>query len=522
VYNKAKNAYHSVCAHSAGASFYDAGIEVMDTCDDILDKRTDFSGRQGIYAGVTCPTGTNIAVTDCWGGKPFNDRQVGKYVRTYSIKDQSENVATIYRTFHNVDMTAPVIKLFGKSLETFEASRDVEYTDQGAKCIDYVDGDISHNVEVSGEIVNMKVPGTYHLRYDCQDNNGNMAIHKLRDIVIEDTECPYVSLIGKSQVFVEAGFPYSDAGATATDTLDGDISARVRTVGDTVDTAEAFYYAKSCAEIKKVAAKPPRDVKQGGHIIHASTVKVTDGQYYITTTTTVSGTKKTEAVVATCNFATGTTFFPLNAQRAAQNNKVVHLNPEDKYVARYPTCEEYGFVPFKNPTKGDEQFAKMIFPEYDLVVKAGVKTDMRLCTKAASDSFGSNLSDVQMPRLRAETGKYIIRYFVHDLADNGQCTSTFPVRTVVVEDTLPPVLTLTYKGKIINKRNDLSNPASHEIGLNKVQPGYGNPHYGLPQYGLMAETAANNGWIIAAVASAVAGVALMGYSAKKTTTQVPV
>lgn len=71
-------------------------------------------------------------------------------------------------------------------------------------------------------------------------------------------------------------------------------------------------------------------------------------------------------------------------------------------------------------------------------------------------------------------------------------------RTVVVEDTLKPVISLKYKGTKV------------------------------PQAGLsvkwMAETASSsvNGWIIGSVASAVTGLALLGFSARKTEVPVPV
>jgi hypothetical protein len=573
VYNKAKSAYHSVCAHSAGDSFYDPGIEVADECDDLLNDRTDFSGRKGIFKGVVCPVNdVNLATktsTDCWGGRVFDDKKVGKFVRTYSVLDASKNAKEVRRTFHVVDMTEPTIKLEGSDVETFEASRDVEYTDQGAKCQDYVDGDISHNVEVSGEIVNMKVPGTYHLQYDCQDNNGNMAVQKYRKIIIEDNSCPYLTRTGPEKVYVEAGFPYEDQGATATDTLDGDITARVRSVGNTVTNAQAFYYAKSCQEIKEIAQKKnynKRDSKTGSvgakHNLH-------DGQYYITTETNINGEKKTEAVVVTCNFQTGTTFFPLNANRAARDThgaSVVideHSHDqitlqEEKYANVYPTCEEYGFERFASVKSDDKQFAKTQFPSYDLMIKKSMHSDLLLCTKKASKfNVNAQPSGTQGFQLRAETGTYVITYYVHDLANNGQCPGELATakRTVVVEDTLPPVISLKYKNQMIRgsvkapvadaivprtgfadykdgNGEDFRNPAELKVGAYKAANGndYVTPvhkratfaHYGNPQFGLMAQVATTNGWLIAAVASGIAGVALFSFSASKSTATVPV
>lgn len=532
-----KGETHSVCAHAAGTdTFYDSGIEVEDDCDTVLDTRDakgDFSGDNGIYAKAACPAENK----NCWNGKPFDDRKVGKYVRTYRVKDASGNVGKASRTFHVVDMGAPIVKLIGNSVETFEASRDVEYTDQGAKCNDYVDGDISHNVEVSGEIVNMKIPGTYKLQYDCQDNNGNMAQRMFRDIVIQDTECPYVKLTGKPDVMVEAGFPYEDAGATATDTLDGDITGRIRQVGNTVDTAEAFYYAKSCAEIKHLANTP--DFKKKWDKKHGRTaVEVNSGSYYITTDTKFN---KKEAVVVTCNMQTGTTFFALDAvshtdyshslETLSEDEEPLSKDVDNKFKARYPTCKDYGFVPFTVPVtadeKKDQEFAKLMFPKFDFAPTE--PSDRRLCTKASDQEFWrtDRNKKTHTPQLRAEVGTYIIHYFVHDVADNQQCTNTWVTRTVTVVDTLAPVLSLKYKGKVLTaSKSGHKNPAQNKVGEYDAKvphPKYGFTKYGNAQLDLMAEATATNGWLIAAVASGIAGVALFGFSLKKSAnTPVPV
>merc|ERR1719421_592064 len=116
---------------------------------------------------------------------------------------------------------------------TFEATRDSEYTDTGATCQDFVDGELSHAVEVSGEVVNMRIPGTYQINYDCQDLSRN----------------PAITLLGAETNYVESGFPYVDAGATATDSLDGDITQYIWTDGNTVTTQNAFYNQRSCGGI---------------------------------------------------------------------------------------------------------------------------------------------------------------------------------------------------------------------------------------------------------------------------------
>lgn len=106
----------------------------------------------------------------------------------------------------------------------------------------------------------------------------------------------------------------------------------------------------------------------------------------------------------------------------------------------------------------------------------------------------------------AETGKYIVRYAVADKAGNVQCA--VGKRTVIVSDTLPPVIALKLNGKLIHTSGtkNLGNPAFDA----KVNP--------FLAEGLMEEqTSSVNGWVIGAVASAVTGVALLGFASKSST-----
>merc|ERR1711966_427752 len=71
-----------------------------------------------------------------------------------------------------------------------EASRDNNYVDAGATCSDMVDGNISQDVEVSGDVVNMAAVGTYKINYNCEDSAGQTAIQATRTVVVQDTTCP--------------------------------------------------------------------------------------------------------------------------------------------------------------------------------------------------------------------------------------------------------------------------------------------------------------------------------------------
>merc|ERR1712188_134344 len=141
-----------------------------------------------------------------------------------------------------------------------------------------------------------------------------------------------------------------------------------------------------------------------------------------------------------------------------------------------------------------------------------------------------------------------------------------PVRDVTVVDTLPPVITLDipadhgvpaaqqvseWRQHPVGTTNvnrfgtplNYKNPAGSSINLNHHVGNYGNPFiqdadkskHGYSAFGaagdhanyagnFMAEetSTTTNGWVLGAVASAVTGLALLGYSAKKPTAVVTV
>merc|ERR1711966_257888 len=160
-------------------------------------------------------------------GTEFNMLKPGTYWLKYTCKDEADLSTTACRTFINVDKTRPVITVLEAANHNdgtwhVEASRDNNYVDAGATCSDMVDGNISQDVEVSGDVVNMAAVGTYKINYNCEDSAGQTAIQATRTVVVQDTTCPTCKIPGGSDtITVEASFPYTEEASTCTDTLDG-------------------------------------------------------------------------------------------------------------------------------------------------------------------------------------------------------------------------------------------------------------------------------------------------------------
>jgi hypothetical protein len=193
----------------------------------IIHYSQDSFKEPGVQRADTCDT-SKLTVSKKWN-KAFNERKIGDYVRTYTVNDASGNTCKTQRVYSVVDNKIPklVIKpATGKGdVITLEASNSAVYTDQGATCTDHVDGSLNKAIETVGATsVNLKIPGTYKINYDCQDLSGNMAPQLTRSITVQDTIRPTLTLTGAKYIKRESGFAYTDAGAVAVDSLNGRIT----------------------------------------------------------------------------------------------------------------------------------------------------------------------------------------------------------------------------------------------------------------------------------------------------------
>ena len=89
----------------------------------------------------------------------------------------------------------PVITLIGDATQHVTVSSTLPYTDPGASAVDASGTVISHLVEVSGQVVNRNVAGTYIITYNVTDTNGNSAVEVLRTVIVggSSSSDPYIS-----------------------------------------------------------------------------------------------------------------------------------------------------------------------------------------------------------------------------------------------------------------------------------------------------------------------------------------
>ena len=226
-------------------------IAVPDTTKPIItllgeSSITIYEGSSYTDAGATAndnidgDISANIVVNN-----PVVSNTIGEYTVTYNVKDSSENEAEeVTRTVKVIavpDTTKPIITLLGESSITiYEGS---SYTDAGATANDNIDGDISANIVVNNPVVSNTI-GEYTVTYNVKDSSENEAEEVTRTvkvIAVPDTTKPIITLLGESSITIYQGSTYSDAGATASDNIDGDISANI-VVNNPVDTTTLGSY----------------------------------------------------------------------------------------------------------------------------------------------------------------------------------------------------------------------------------------------------------------------------------------
>jgi hypothetical protein len=193
-----------------GDPYLDAGATVTDTCDSTVEVETDNPVEPGVP---------------------------GVYTVLYDATDASGNEAgQAFRTVTVVDTTAPEITLLGGSDITVECG--VPYNEPGAVVSDTCENDLDFIVTGT---VNSSAPGNYTLVYSASDSAGNVAETVTRIVRVADNAIPVITLNGASTVNVECGGTYTEAGATASDNCEGDLSEAI-VISGSVNTNVAGTY----------------------------------------------------------------------------------------------------------------------------------------------------------------------------------------------------------------------------------------------------------------------------------------
>jgi hypothetical protein len=165
---------------------------------------------------------------------------------TYTIVLKASNVAGASNTFEDtiiidIPIPIPVITLNGNA--TINVLIGGTFTDPGATAIDGFGTNISSDIVVAGDAVDVNTAGTYIITYNVSDAAGNAATQVTRTVIVAaDTAAPVITLIGSATISVAVGGTFTDPGATAADNVDGNITSSIVVAGDVVDVNTAATY----------------------------------------------------------------------------------------------------------------------------------------------------------------------------------------------------------------------------------------------------------------------------------------
>lgn len=227
---------------SYSASYEDTSAEATQTyvIEDTTAPTIELNGGSiGYYSPGYTYVETGYTATDLHDGDV-----TAQVIRTenetsveYSVTDSFGNTATVTRTIECKDVVAPILELTNG--DNIIVPFGTPFVDPGFLATDDVDGDITASVVVEGTI-DTSIYEKQMLTYTVTDSSGNTTTLQ-RYVVIQELSPPSLTLAGEESLFLEIGQPYTEAGYSSIDNVDGDITSQVVVTGS-VDTSKAGTY----------------------------------------------------------------------------------------------------------------------------------------------------------------------------------------------------------------------------------------------------------------------------------------
>lgn len=216
-----------------------SNVATCQTTLDVTDTTNPVAICKNITVNLSAPTvnasaidngstdncGISVWLIDGAATRTFVCGDMPSTTAVLTVQDAAGNSATCTATVTVVDDVLPVISMNGVTPVTVECG--ATYSDAGATANDNCDGSLTPNV---ANLVNTAVPGPYTVTYTVSDAAGNAAIPVVRQVNVVDTTPPVITLTGDPEVTVECGTSYADAGATADDVCEGDLTLSISTV----------------------------------------------------------------------------------------------------------------------------------------------------------------------------------------------------------------------------------------------------------------------------------------------------
>ena len=160
------------------------------------------------------------------------------------------------------------------------------------------------------DLVELTASTTYYFYIESADEYGNVATSTEQSFITleePDTTAPVITLLGDDPVDLYVGDSYTDAGATALDDVDGDITDHIVVGGDTVDTNTKGTYVITY-NVSDTAGNQADEVTRTVNVLEVPpTTTTTTTTVPPTTTTTTTAPPTTTTTVPPTTTTTTTT-----------------------------------------------------------------------------------------------------------------------------------------------------------------------------------------------------------------------
>ncbi len=229
---------------SRGESYEPLTIELVGEDPALVEVGTTYEDAGAMARSVTGEDlSGDITVS---GLEDISTDSVDTFTVVYAVSDGNGFTAQCSRTVivapegSIAEPLKPRITLVGK--DTIYHTVHTPFADPGATAVDADGNDITAGIETTSTVDTSRV-GIYTITYTITDSHGAQAsrsrtVRVVEEHVVVDTIAPVISVLGDNPAQAQAGFPYVDEGAIATDETDGDVTASIVTSG-TVNTDSA-------------------------------------------------------------------------------------------------------------------------------------------------------------------------------------------------------------------------------------------------------------------------------------------
>lgn len=465
--------------HECAAPYTAAGAKCIDIHDS-LESDGKISSTALTVTATTVAPGAAAPAT----GETIDNTKTGTYTVAYTCSDLSANPAVEQkRTVKVVDTITPTLKITTGVRHAADATRlgQASYTSKGNIDDLFV---VQHSAGFANDVAHLQRLTTKESGFTCTDTcDGSLTNDVKVDILTGSCNGDKISLTLTATMLVQPKNYYLKY--TCTDKA-SNTATKCRTV-EVVDNTKPVITIIG-EDKMTLEADAIKQYADSGAICSDQVDGLISEKIVVTGAIVKLATPNTYTIIYNCKDAQG------NAAVAA--NRVVVVKD-----TKCPTC-----------VIGGQQ---LITREASFPYADGGAT----CTDSLDGSLGPATAH---STVNVETtGTYTVSYTTTDKAGNVGCAAY--VRTVVVKDTLKPVIALRYQGKLVHTSSVAGN-----VGLNgQANPagvafqqsnGLGNPHLvdsGGSGGTFMAESNSHSSLMMAAVASSVVGIALLAVAHKR-------